>query len=378
MNYQDEGINNLLEGKEVIKPTGLYNIEDAEQYFNDVKNGTLKMGTALQVPPLDEYLRYKQGNFVVVHGLDNVGKSSLCWWLAVLANVHAGVKPLLYCTENREQQVAKAVIQYRTGMTLKQMNDLQYKKAIAWFKENFGILKTNEDLNINEFLDSAGEESSKHGYNMILGDPYNSFSVPSGVNGHEYHLECCNMIKKHCRITNNSIYMNIHPNTAAYRNIHRDGIFKGLVKPPTKGDIDGGAKFPAKADEYITLHRYTEHPSLWMETAIYVRKVKDTETGGKVTPMNKPVLLRLNRTGTGFVYDKHQISMETEDRTAITLVDPMENYYLFNQSKEVKQTEIKPNEIKPINNEVFKQSRVSDFEAEGKQEIELEPREAGF
>ena len=341
MNNLDLQIANTLSGKEDIKPqVDLYDINEAKEYFTHIKNGTLPMGTPLQVPPLDTHFRYKQGNFVVVHGLDNVGKSTLCWWLCVLANVHNGVKPLLYCTENREQQVAKSIIQMRTGMPLEALNDLQYKKAHEWFRNNFGILRTNEDITLPEFLDVTGEACDKHGYGMVLGDPYNAFDMPDNANGHEYHLKCCNLIKKYCRESKVSMYLNVHPNTAAYRNIHRDGIFKGMVKPPTKGDIDGGAKFPAKADEYLTIHRYTEHPDLWMETAIYVRKVKDTETGGKVTSMDKPVLLRLNRNTIGFMYDSCQVGMEAENREGQNFIDPMQEHYLFND--EPKQREIKP------------------------------------
>jgi len=182
----------------------------------------------------------------------------------------------------------------------------------------------------------------KYGIHNAMIDPYNALSVPKGVNGHDYHLECCNAIKKHNRVNNLSTWINCHPNTEAYRNIDRDkdSVFVGHIKPPTKGHIDGGAKFSAKADEFLTYHRYTEHGSTWMYTQIFVRKVKDTETGGKPTPMNKPVTCKMNANGCGFSFDPQQTPIGLELIGYSDWVDPMQGYYSYGDVP-IEQTEMK-------------------------------------
>ena len=47
------------------------------------------------------------------------------------------------------------------------------------------------------------------------------------------------------------------------------------------------------ADDVISIHRYTQHPERWMVSDIHVRKVKETETGGRPTSMDAPISLRM-------------------------------------------------------------------------------------
>ena len=45
-------------------------------------------------------------------------------------------------------------------------------------------------------------------------------------------------------------------------------------------DVEGGGKWGNRADDVISIHRYTQHPTRWMVSDIHVVKVKETETGG--------------------------------------------------------------------------------------------------
>ena len=69
--------------------------------------------------------------------------------------------------------------------------------------------------------------------------------------------------------------------------------------PPLKSDIEGGKAFANKADDFIVIHRMTQHPDMWNLTMCEVVKVKDTDTGGSPTKLNSPVLLDYNK-GLGF------------------------------------------------------------------------------
>jgi hypothetical protein len=384
MNSSDLEIQKLLndtsvpENKESLKNTPLnvkkeqdynqylFDKNDSEDYMHKVRTNTLEQGEKTGIPPLDDHFRFKQGNLVICHGIDNVGKSSVLWYLMMLANVNCGWKPLLYCTENREPQVAKSIMQFRCGKKLTDLTQIQYNSLKDWFWSSFGIIKTDEDMDILRFLDICNNLCAKHGYNAVLGDPYNAYAVPSNANDHKYHLECANNIKKFNRETKVTTFFNCHPNTNAYRNIHKEGKFKGHIKPPNKGDVDGGAKFPSKADDYMTIHRYTEHATEWRDTAISIRKIKDTETGGKVTPMNKPILIRMNPNGCGFLYDQYQIGLEDDDKSSQKFIDPMAGKLFFDEIKG-EQLESKPI-VKPKQkkqeqyhqNNVFKGYEISD------------------
>lgn len=334
------GLKDDKEVKEVLKPKlDLYNIAEAEDYFKKVKNGTLEQGLGLNSESLDAHFRYKKGNFVIIHGIDNVGKSSLCWWKLAAYNMIHGIKTVFYCTENKERQVIKNMMQYRCGKQFHELNELQLKELKNWFSTNFKIIRINEDYTLDNVLDQIGEVASKYDIDNAMIDPYNALAMPSKVNGHDYHLECVNKIKKHNRTSTLSTWINCHPNTEAYRNIEREknSLLYGHAKAPTKGHIDGGAKFAAKADEFLTYHRYTEHEQLWKYTQIFVRKTKDTETGGQNTPITRPVTCKMNTNGCGFSFDLMKTPIEAEAINDAVWTDPLIKYYSFGEPKQEQQ-----------------------------------------
>jgi hypothetical protein len=74
----------------------------------------------------------------------------------------------------------------------------------------------------------------------------------------------------------------------------------GYRMPPGKQQSEGGQPFANRCDDFITLHRFTDHPILWKYTQIFTRKVKDTETGGRISFADQPVMMEYNN-GLGFV-----------------------------------------------------------------------------
>ena len=52
----------------------------------DIKFGRVKEGLGIGIPEIDEYIRYKQGNFNLLIGHANVGKTTvICYLLTVYA-----------------------------------------------------------------------------------------------------------------------------------------------------------------------------------------------------------------------------------------------------------------------------------------------------
>jgi hypothetical protein len=57
-------------------------------------------------------------------------------------------------------------------------------------------------------------------------------------------------------------------------------------------EVEGGNKFAARADDFITVHRNTKDEGSWMITEVHVDKIKTQETGGRPTAEDKPITLR--------------------------------------------------------------------------------------
>ena len=133
-------------------------------------------------------------------------------------------------------------------------------------------------------------------------DPYNSLKTDlagySKLSTHDYHYEALSELKAYGQQTNFGWYINHHAVTAALR--LKDADRKYPVAPQ-KADTEGGGKVANKADDFLTIHRLTQHPTDWMVTEVHVRKIKDTETGGKVTSFDCPVKFEMYKGGCGFI-----------------------------------------------------------------------------
>jgi hypothetical protein len=160
----------------------------------------------------------------------------------------------------------------------------------------------------------------------VLIDPYNALKIEltntSKLSTHEYHYEAISEIKQYTRNTGTGFYINTHAVTAASRLKSDD---KKSTPAPGKADVEGGQKWANKADDFITIHRHVQDPENWMVTELHIRKIKEVETGGKITPYNSPVRIRMMKGGFAFCEDE----MGMED-------SPIEKWHRNNKPKQSK------------------------------------------
>jgi hypothetical protein len=275
--------------------------EDYETYLHQVRTGTLPMGLSTGMPEMDKYFLFKQGNLVIINGFDNVGKTKVMLFLAMMSSLLHGWKWIIYSSENTLGNIIRTLIEFYVGRKLDKINEKLYQEAKDFAEKHFTIIKSDEALfNYRDIINMTKKLLKRQQYQSVLVDPYNSLKIElnntSKLNTHEYHYEAVSEIKMFGRKENIGFYINMHVVTVALR--MKDA--EGYEAAPQKADTEGGGKFSAKADEFLTVHRRTQHPQDWMINDIYVRKVKEWETGGKPTPLNSPVRLRMNETGVGF------------------------------------------------------------------------------
>ena len=63
---------------------------------------------------------------------------------------------------------------------------------------------------------------------------------------------------------------------------------------------EGGGKFLNKSDNFLILHRYTNHPEFWTNTFIAIIKIKEIDSGGRPTPLDNPIKLTSLANNVGF------------------------------------------------------------------------------
>lgn len=277
---------------------------DEKEYMDHVRAGTLKQGLSTGIAELDPYFRLKPENFVIINGHDNVGKSSFLWYLTVKSNLLHGWKWILFCAENREGQVRKSLMQFKTGRSIIHLNDTEYQECYDWAYENFTIIKIAEHYTCRDLLNMGEKLFRMKTYHGMLIDPYNALSLADlnnlKLSSHEYHYEITAQIRSFCKRFGISTYLNCHAVTEALRRTYKGGLYDGHPMPPNKADTEGGGKFSNRADDFITIHRLTQHPSEFNITQIHVRKIKETETGGRPTLRDEPVKLKMEKGKIGF------------------------------------------------------------------------------
>lgn len=310
--------------------------EEESTYIQSWINGTFEKGLSTGMDKLDKHFLFKPGNLVMYNGLDNVGKSTLVWFMAMLSAKFHGWNWIIFSSENKPAAVRKKLMEFYWDKPLIKQSTSEREEAEKFTYSHFEIIKNAENMyNYMDILNmtkkimtvSRGQITAKKKYHGLMIDPYNSLKVDSPKSGsgkgYDYHYEAASVMKLFGSTNDISIHLNLHVGTGGARNVDKDG----MVKPPQKADTEMGVMFPNKADEFITIHRNVQHESEFMFTELHVRKVKELETGGSPTSMYKPVILRANYSMTGFT------CVDYKDRN-ISGENPIKKFLSGNQPKQ--------------------------------------------
>lgn len=262
-------------------------------YLQDYHNGKIKKGLDTGLIDLDNHIRFKHGQFTIINGLDNVGKTVLILWYFLVLSVRHNVKWCIYSGENKSGQLVRQLIQFYTGTYLNKMTLAEVFKYEEKISEWFTFIDNSKFYKSTELF----ELFEKGDYDGCLIDPF------TGLNRaftHEGNYDFLNECRQFCNKTNKSVYVNTHVVSSAARKVYADGhAWSGYAYPPSKSDSEGGQPFGNRCDDFITIHRLLGHPEMKFNSMWYTRKVKDTETGGEVNGIDLPILLEFNK-GLGF------------------------------------------------------------------------------
>lgn len=300
--------------------------EDYDDYLDSWRKGTFEMGKTTGFEELDKHFLFKEGDLVIINGIDNVGKSTVIWYLAMLSNLYHGWQWLIFSSENKTGSIMRKLIEFYWSEPLISMNEVKYKIAKKHIEENISIIKCKDRLyNYQDILNMTTKAMTRKKYRGLMIDPYNSLKVDipakSKQQTYDYHYEAASVLQLYGKQNNVSIYLNCHVGTAGARNKGKDNY----TMAPQKEDTEMGVMFANKADDFLTIHRITQHPTEWMNTEIHVRKIKETETGGRVTPFYSPVKLRMCKGMAGF-----ESLEKTMPNNGNLMFNPVFNYHLNN------------------------------------------------
>ena len=306
--------NTIEDGLQKGKTKPIYEIEDIENEFNitlsrkefadeergftflvdnnevdrkmmDILINGIEMGKPIGIPYLDEYFRLKENNFSVFLGHDNTGKSTLVWWITVVAAAKHGWKWIIYSPENDIPKIKIKLMDFILGRSAKEASKVQLNLVKKMVEEHFYFIRKDKIYTIFDLMKFGKilcqQDDKIKGF---LIDPYNSLSLDykdkgSGLSAYEYHTRAISEIRlfteKFC-----TVYVNAHSITES-RRIKVDD--SGDIPRPWKSHIDGGAMWANRVDDFYVIHRQVKNAERFMFTELHVDKIKDNDTGGNLT-----------------------------------------------------------------------------------------------
>jgi hypothetical protein len=264
---------------------------EVENYLNQVRTNTLKMGMNTGLKSLDRYWVLKESHFVIVNGFDNVGKSTFMWYIAMVSAIFHGWRWVILTMENNTGPVVQKLCEFYWSRPYQTMSDQQVEQAKKFIRENFFFLKIEFGWKYMEVLEAFNRLKTKYGYNAGLIDPYRSLVTdPDSKNEYAYHSRAGNDFKRFSQSEKMGIYVNIHATSGAARTYNKE---TNSQRPPSKADVEYGGAWTGPVDDFLTVHRNLGHTELKNVTNVYTRKIKNRETGGDWTSDESPVNIRM-------------------------------------------------------------------------------------
>lgn len=296
--------------------------EGIKEKILDVKYGRVKEGLGIGVQGIDEYLRFKQGNFNLLIGHANTGKTTVICYLFVVWAIKHKLRFLIWSSENTPQSIVRKIIEFKMGLPIQKATDSQIAESISWCDKHFKVIDVEDLYNYKQLIKEAQAIKEAWNYHGLLVDPYNSLSkdytLLKAVGGHEYDYQVASEFRMFAKNNNITVFLNAHGVTEALRRTHPPNHDYGsLSKPLSMADVEGGGKWGNRADDVICIHRYTSHPTEWMYSNLYVLKVKENETGGRPTPHEEPIRLKMKVNNTGFEYMQQDILMNKKENKLV-------------------------------------------------------------
>ncbi len=275
--------------------------EDTDDYIVRKRNGTFKLGDRTGFEELDKYFRFKPAQLDMVLGHDNTGKSVVSWYLATLNALLHDRRYLVFAGENVIGGVKCRLLEFYLCKKVEKMTETELARATAWVEDHFTLIRNDEAFTYRDMINIGKKMLRVRKYDNFIIEPYNML-VKTSENDHQYDTNAMIDFRIFIRQTGIGIILNVHAATNALRKVYpREHELAGYVTPPNKADTEGGGKFPGKADNFIVVHRMTNHETEWMWNELHIQKIKESETGGKPSFRDKPFKLKMHEDGVGFV-----------------------------------------------------------------------------
>ena len=270
INADKETLRNIILNAKNFPLEGIVNIDNIWQNvlnFNEkgLKNYSIGMGNS------DNYFKLAFGEWTVVTGIPNSGKSDIVDQICCNLSTKYGFRCAMYAPESFPYEGHIKRIANKLNEKNCTNDDLNNTKD--FIQEHFHWVKIDlENLTLKGILDAFKQLVLQKGINICVIDPYNMLDH-SAQKDYSYIGRLLSQITQFCQQTKTHLFLVAHP-----RKIE---TIEGKYKKPSLYDISGSADFFNKSFNGLIVFREIGQKSKYKSdiVSVYVEKVKRKENG---------------------------------------------------------------------------------------------------
>ncbi len=297
--------------------------EEVVSYCKEIYSKGYTKGKHTGIDPLKPHYTFRKGELTIMTGFANIGKTTTQLFLMIMASKLYGYRWLMYCPENEPVgDLMIDIAEMYCGKTADKdfsdrMNQDDYLMAIDWAYKHFTVLTFDETPTVEDVLQSFSDMMQVEHYDGVSLDPLNDLKAAQKQSKYEYYYDALSNIRRFIKKFDIMFYLVVHPGTAANRRRNEDG-----TRPaPNMSDVEFGAMFGNRADNFLVFHRNPQSDK-WNVTEIHVQKIKFQKLVGVPTPEIDPINLF-------YSYKKRRFEYLNENGS---LVDPLDKARRSNQT----------------------------------------------
>jgi twinkle protein len=265
-----EDLRNIVKQAKNFPLEGVLNVSDI---WDDVlrynENGIVNYSVELGIS--DEYYKMAMGEWTVVTGIPNSGKSDIIDQICVNLAMKYDFRVAMFSPESWPYE--GHIKRIANKLNEKNCDSEALNKTKDFIEEHFYWVKIDlKNLTLEAILNHFKDLVFQKGVNVCVIDPWNMLDH-SAQRDHSYIGKALSQITQFCQQTNTHLYLVAHP-----RKIESDN---GKYKKPTLYDISGSADFFNKSYNGMICFRNIGNRTNYGSDSVevYVEKVKRKENG---------------------------------------------------------------------------------------------------
>lgn len=276
-----EVLRSCIDNAQPYPIAGVFEISDLADRIHRLYAHGWEEGVETGWSGLKELYTVRPGEFTVITGIPNSGKSNWLDCLIVNLAMWQGWRFAIFSPENQplEDHMARMLEKgwrkpFGPGPT-ERMSASELAEAMDWAQQHFHWILPDDDTswNLDTVLDAARQLVKRYGIRGLVIDPWNEMEHlrPPGMSETEYISHALKRMRQFARHNGVHLWVIAHP-----AKLYRDKK-TGSYPLPTLYDISGSAHWRNKCDNGICIWRVMDNPDAPVE--IHVQKVRFRQIG---------------------------------------------------------------------------------------------------